>query len=170
MATSVPNLPPYTASGDRSAAAHEKWLVDEMVARFRDIQAILFHWHGHGEDGVIYMGSTPSDSMKVEPADPADMTVVVNDGGAQASGNVSVLHAAETTDAFTAPSANPRKDLIQWNAATRAVEVKTGTEASSPAAPAVDAGCVSLAVITLQTSTASITASEIEDTRSPVNA
>lgn len=70
---------------------------------------------------------------------PADMKVRINPGIGVISffpiGNWEVLE----TGTFIPPSADPRIDLICWSAVTNGINIVTGTEAGSPAAPSTPA-------------------------------
>ncbi|MBI2235351.1 MAG: hypothetical protein HYU60_00065 [Magnetospirillum sp.] len=75
--------------------------------------------------------------------------------------------AAQSTATIAAPVGNPRKDIVYIDAKTGAVGVATGTPAASPADPAVPAGKVAVARVTLVPSTTVVTNGVIDDLRSP---
>lgn len=95
-----------------------------------------------------------------------DMTVRVDAGRIFAKGTASFTEvAAQSTGTITAPVSNPRKDIVYIDALTGTVGVATGAEAASPSDPAVPAGKIAIARVTLATSTTSITNQIIEDLR-----
>ena len=96
----------------------------------------------------------------------ADMTVLVA-GGSQfdAVSKTLVTNAAQTSPLITAPSSNPRKDIIYIDRLTGVVGVQTGTEAASPLDPTIADGKLPVARVTLATTTTEITDSLIDDIR-----
>ena len=73
--------------------------------------------------------------------------------------------AAQSTGTITAPTTNPRIDRVVVDSVTGAVSVITGTQAASPAPPAITAGKWPVAQVLLQTSSTAITNSMITDER-----
>lgn len=73
--------------------------------------------------------------------------------------------AGQFTAAITAPVTNPRIDLVHIDASTGAVGVTAGSEAATPSAPALPAGKLPVALVTLATDTTEITNSIITDVR-----
>lgn len=98
-----------------------------------------------------------------------DMTVRV-DAGFLFDGAMSEI-AAQSTGTLVAPVSNPRIDRVVIDPTTGAVSVVTGTEAASPAAPAVPEGLLPLCQVLLATSTTAIANSIITDERTgfPLN-
>lgn len=94
----------------------------------------------------------------------ADMTVRLEAGFVETSSGLTEV-AAQSTGTITAPVSNPRKDLVVVDAADGTVSVITGSEAASPAYPALTAGKIPIAGVTLATSTTAITNDLIEDLR-----
>ena len=100
--------------------------------------------------------------LKVEPTDPASMKVRVRAGrvsyGLQ---NFDIYE--QLTSTFTAPSSNPRIDLVYIDT-DGTVKIKTGTEGSPPTPPSYD-GKIVLAEITLVPGMTEITEDDIKDVR-----
>lgn len=98
-----------------------------------------------------------------EAATP-NMTVVL-DPGAVMSGTTLTEKAQQSTATIAAPVSNPRIDRIVIDAATGMVSVIAGTEAVSPAPPALTSGKLPVAQVLLATTTTAITNSMITDER-----
>lgn len=73
--------------------------------------------------------------------------------------------AAQSSGTITAPTTNPRKDIVYIDQTSGVVGVATGTEAVSPSDPAVPTGKIPVARVTLATSTTAITNPLIDDLR-----
>ena len=102
-----------------------------------------------------------------EAATP-DMTVVVDAGKIQ-NGKNTLNVAQQTTPAFTAPTTDPRIDLILVDALDGSLVVIAGTEAATPVPPAITSTrYVLIAEVLLQTTTAAIDNSMITDRRSMI--
>lgn len=95
---------------------------------------------------------------------PANMTVQVDAGSLFVAGNL-VANARQNTGVITSPIANPRIDRVVIDAATGVVSVITGSEAASPAVPAITAGKLPCAQVLLSVGQASILNSHITDER-----
>ena len=93
-----------------------------------------------------------------------DMTVRL-DAGAIFDGTTLTEVAAQSTGTITAPSANPRIDRLVVDQLTGVVSVITGTEDASPTAPAITAGKVPVAQVSLVVSQSSIVNADITDER-----
>jgi hypothetical protein len=113
---------------------------------------------------VVGAGFAVNETVSGSPA--PDMTVQVRAGtilniatGARAT------VAAQTTAAMVAPAANPRRDIVYIDQLTGAVAIVTGTEAASPADPAIPAGKIPLARIRLAVATTAIDDTLIDDLR-----
>lgn len=76
-----------------------------------------------------------------------------------------VTNAAQTSAVITAPSSNPRKDIIYVDRLTGAVGVETGSEGASPSDPTIADNKLPVARVTLATTTTEITDSLIDDIR-----
>jgi hypothetical protein len=98
-------------------------------------------------DGVFAYGAVGTDSYKTQATDPVSMTVEVLEGIGSRSDQFFELAADWTSATLSAPSADPRIDTVSANETTGAITITTGSEASSPSAPATPAGHVKLAEI-----------------------
>lgn len=86
-----------------------------------------------------------------------DMTLKVNPFSIHNSYTNSVIeYAGGNTSTISAPSSNPRIDLIVYNITSSALAVRTGSESATPSAPASLAGDVVLASVYLRTSSTAI--------------
>lgn len=156
-------------SGDARANQHAQWLRD-MLDALEQAQWFISVLSGAAEqDGVLSYGSTATDSFKVTAQSPASMSVDVNAGAAIAQQVPFRKETASVIGPLTAPSSNPRIDLIVVDLTDQQLEVKQGTEAASPSAPTPDSDQVKLAEIALATSTAEITGSEVTLVRDWLN-
>lgn len=96
----------------------------------------------------------------------ADMTVLVAGGSLfDAVSKTLVTNAAQTSPLITAPSSNPRKDIVYIDRLTGVVGVETGAEAADPADPTIADDKLPVARVTLATTTTEITDSLIDDIR-----
>ncbi len=107
-----------------------------------------------GGDGVI-RGATSND-LSVVAMDPIGMSVLANTGYAFVSSSPYKLAAATQTSDVTAPSSQPRIDLVQARLDTWDVSIKTGTESATPVAPSPDSDCIALAELYLRVGMTSI--------------
>lgn len=97
-----------------------------------------------------------------------DMTVAL-DVGALFDGTTLTEVPAQSTATMAAPTANPRIDRVVVDSATGAVSVITGTEAATPAAPAIPYGKLPVARVALDPITTVITNDLITDERVLLN-
>lgn len=139
MAYEFPESTWPVESGDRSAQSH----LDHLKTL---VDAINLSWWLHNrvwdENTTGRLSYTPqgSDSLKVVATDTPSLQFKVLLGAGFLSG-VPFRKLGDTTHAaLTAPTSDPRIDSIGVNPTTGAVVVYTGTEASSPTAPAVGSG------------------------------
>jgi len=95
---------------------------------------------------------------------PAAMTVIVKTGKVM-NGETLVSIADQTTTVIVAPVTNPRIDRIVINRVTGVYSIVAGTEAVSPASPAIPADSQPSSQFTLQTTTTAITTALIVDER-----
>jgi hypothetical protein len=102
------------------------------------LRAFLRAWIGR--DGVVQDGG-----LQVVATGTPDLNVNITAGFALVAGDVVELEAAAAI-AVAAPVGNPRIDTVQLTQAGEA-EIKTGTPAGSPTAPAVDADALLLATV-----------------------
>jgi len=92
-----------------------------------------------------------------EQATP-DMTALVDTGRLHnVDTDTLTVKVAQNTATITAPSTNPRYDIVYIDETTATVGVATGAEAASPSDPAIPTGKIPLARISLATSTTTIT-------------
>lgn len=96
-----------------------------------------------------------------------DMTVAV-DAGHLWSGSATTDVAAQSSATITAPTTNPRNDLIVIDRSTGAVSVVAGTEAASPVDPAVPAGKHPVGRARLTVGMTEITNADLDDIRATV--
>lgn len=99
---------------------------------------------------------------QVEPV--ANMTVQI-DAGSVFDGTALTERAQQTSGAITAPSVNPRRDLVYIDRATGALGIATGTEAASPADPTLPFNKLPVARIALSVGQTSITNADLTDLR-----
>lgn len=97
--------------------------------------------------------------------DAPDMTVVVDAGALVRAGLVPLEVGAQSTSALTAPTGNPRRDIVYIDNSTGALGVATGAEAASPSDPAVPAGKTAVARVRLTVGMTEITNADIDDLR-----
>ncbi|MHC1701479.1 MAG: hypothetical protein AB9900_10930 [Humidesulfovibrio sp.] len=96
--------------------------------------------------------------------DTPNMTVRL-EAGAILSGVTLTEVAAQSTGTITAPVTHPRIDRVVIDRITGAVSVVEGTEAASPAAPAIPTGKLPVAQVLLATDTTAITNADLTDER-----
>ena len=96
-----------------------------------------------------------------------NMTVVVNAGRLQ-NGTILTEVPEQATPTIVAPTADPRIDRILIDRITGDIEVITGTETASPAAPAIPESKIIIAQVLLQTTTTEITGDMIADERGEI--
>ena len=107
----------------------------------------------------------PAGAFAAHEQSTPDMTARV-DAGMIAKGDGSVIEAAaQNTGTITAPSSDPRNDIVYLDLDDGTVGVVTGTEAATPADPEFPLGAMPLARINLTTSTTSITNAIVDDCR-----
>ncbi|MDD4950935.1 MAG: hypothetical protein PHV85_00145 [Desulfovibrionaceae bacterium] len=93
-----------------------------------------------------------------------DMTVLLAAGSMLVDGE-RVEVETQSTGTITAPSGNPRIDLVYIDQETGVVGVATGSEAAEPEEPALPEGKLPIAAVSLATTTTSIDNSLITDVR-----
>jgi hypothetical protein len=145
---------------DVDFVAAQTW---EVNTHIDSIDKFLCALRGGG-DGVLPSG----DMFEVEPTTGgATMAVKVNSGLGFVNNRRVWLDESETSPTITAPSSNPRIDVIQISQYS-VVSVLQGTEAASPSAPSLTTGNMALAQILLSTTTTGITSTGITDVRIPL--
>jgi hypothetical protein len=159
------------------------WDWQSLSAWYMDIKSVAFG--GWGTDDIIvgkavYAGSTLvgfdfedktvplmlDQFLKVEALTTPSMKVFVNTGYVS-YGSSKIPVAGQESATLTAPTTNPRIDLI-WIDTAGNVQIEQGAEAASPVAPD-HTNKIVLAEITLQPATTAITQDLINDTRPWVN-
>lgn len=119
----------------------------ELVDELRALRALVARMAGDPDGTTSAVVATyGSTDLKVVAQGTPDMTVRVQAGAGLAVGQPVALESAYDTSAFSAPSSNPRIDVIQIDQDGN-IEIKAGTEAASPSAPSVDADAMKLAEI-----------------------
>lgn len=112
---------------------------------------------GSGDISVI-------DQYKVTESSPQAMTVAIK-AGRTMSGETLIENAQQVTTSFTAPTVNPRIDLIVINRLTGVYSIIAGSEAASPVPPAITAGSAISSEIRFETTSTAITEAMISDKR-----
>ena len=115
-------------------------------------------------DGDIRVMSRLAAAFAPHETIPASMTVAI-DAGSLLSANTVVEVAAQTTATIVAPTTNPRIDRIVIDRLTGAVSTVTGTEATTPVAPALPAGKLPVASVRLNPGVTAITNAMVTDER-----
>lgn len=100
-------------------------------------------------------GDATGTELKVVAQGTPDMTVSVNAGDAIVAGVFCGVKAATNSATVTAPTTNPRIDIVQL-ATDGTISIKAGTENASPSAPTVDSGNMKLAELYLRVGATSI--------------
>lgn len=105
--------------------------------------------------------------------DTPDMTVRL-DAGTLFDGTDLIVLSALDTGTITAPSTNPRKDIVYIDPTGGGgsplvyIGVQTGSEAASPADPTLASGLIPIARINLTASTTAIANTDIDDLRGAI--
>lgn len=102
----------------------------------------------------------------VGPQPTPNLTVAMRAGRLFLADRSLVSVAAQNSAALTAPTVNPRKDIVYIDATTGAIGVAAGAEAASPADPAIPANKIPKARINWTVGMSSIANSAIDDLRS----
>jgi hypothetical protein len=125
---------------------------DRIEAALELVHYLLSHAWGGG-DGVI---RGPLDELEVVAQSPASLAVDVKPGYAFIGNQPYKLAATTGTASVTAPTTDPRIDLVQARLDTWDISIVTGTEAPSPSAPSPDSDAVALAELYLRPGMSSI--------------
>lgn len=121
------------------------------------------------EAGIVSLGGRSdimeriSKGFSVIPDNPVSMDVTINPGVAPNSN--SYEYVASQTLTFTAPSSNPRKDIVWIDPVLGQAHVSVGAESATPSDPSVPVGKIPIARVNLTVSTTEITISDIDDLR-----
>jgi len=138
MGVATPVQPDYPSSSGSQYPA-------DIDAATAVLAAVGFQFAPHEE-------TTPAMTVRIEAGELYD-------------GSTRTTVAAQSTGAITAPTTDPRNDIVWLDRTTGAVGVATGVEAPTPSDPALPANAVPVARVRLQTSTAAITNDLIDDLR-----
>lgn len=121
-------------------------------------------------DGNTAVATAIIDNFAPHAVGTPNMTVQLDAGAIPGVGAAPVQVALQTSATLTAPTSNPRHDIVYIDSATGVIGVATGTEAASPADPAVPAGKIAIARLAMTVGMVSITNSIITDLRAPAMA
>lgn len=120
---------------------------------------------GPDDSGVItHTGDLTADDLKIGESDTPGMSIVVQPGICIVKGVFTGIAAPVTIASISAPSVNPRIDIIQINQ-SGSVSRKAGTPAGSPVAPTPDANNYTLAEVLLSVDMTEIENSDCTDRR-----
>ena len=109
---------------------------------------------------------TTGDDFAPSQQSPADMTVLVAAGSLYNQVTKALtVKTAQTSSVITAPSGNPRIDIIHIDRLSGVIGIDTGSEAGSPVDPAITSNKLPVCRVTLATTTTEITDSLITDIR-----
>ena len=115
-------------------------------------------------DGNFASGARIDNNFAPHAQTTPNMTVRL-DAGHLFNGTTLTEVAAQTSATIVAPTTNPRIDRVVVNTLTGVISVITGTPSATPVPPAITAGTMPMAQVTLQTTSTSITNSMITDER-----
>lgn len=115
-------------------------------------------------DASVSVMSRISAMYAPHAADTPNMTIKV-DAGSFLYNDAIVSNAQQTTATITAPSSNPRIDLVVIDSYTGVVSVIAGAEGASPSPPALTSGKTPIAQIALIVGQTSILNANITDVR-----
>ncbi|KKM01339.1 hypothetical protein LCGC14_1795420 [marine sediment metagenome] len=135
--------------------------ITELQTKIKFLEILITKQMDNAEG--VQRTSAANDLLVEAQASPV-MSIKVQPGAGVVNGQPIALTTTINSGLITAPSVNPRIDVIQINQAGT-ISVKTGTEAGSPVAPAPDANNIKLAEIALTTGTITITTGIITDSR-----
>lgn len=120
-------------------------------------------YKGAIDDSVSVMARLAGAFAPHEQATP-NMTVRL-DVGFVFNGQTLTEVAAQSSATITAPTTNPRIDRIHVDGGTGVVGIATGAEAASPSAPAIPAGTIPVAQVSLTVGMSQITNGDLTDER-----
>ena len=133
-------------------------------ARMSAIENMLARTIGNVVTGVKVTYPNYDELQVVQQGSP-DMTVQVKAGAGMLNRVMSYLSADTNSATITAPSVNPRIDLVTINTLTDEVAITTGVESATPSAPATPSDHLALATLLLTTSHTQIVTGDITDVR-----
>lgn len=165
-----------TFSDEGLTSANANPVVANSAGRFGDIwmkaqdyKAVLTDsadatiWTRDPVQGALVVSG---DEFKASQQSPADMTVQLSAGNIfNIVTKALVVVAAQNSASITAPSNDPRRDIVFVDRLTGVVGVQTGAEAASPVDPTIADDKLPVARITLATTTTEIDDSLITDIR-----
>jgi hypothetical protein len=105
-------------------------------------------------DAAIAVLARLGGGFAVHEQSTPDMTVAIDAGWIPKAGALPTEVPAQNTGTITAPSGNPRYDIVYVDANTGTVGVATGSEAASPSDPSIPAGKIAVARLRLDNSPA----------------
>lgn len=114
-------------------------------------------------DKAVAVLAEQAAQFAVSAQDVPNMTVAMRAGRLYLADRTIVSVAAQNSAALTAPTANPRRDIVHYDATTGAIGVTTGAEAASPVDPAIPANKIPKARIRWTVGMTSIANSVIDD-------
>lgn len=115
-------------------------------------------------DAAVKVLSEMGQDFAPHAADTPDLTVKI-DAGKSIKADGTLVEQPQQSIAFTAPTANPRIDRIVLDPLTLVASRVEGTEAASPAVPAIPAGKLPCAQASLSVGQTQITNADITDER-----
>lgn len=144
---------PITQTGDRKARTHKEHL-EKVIEQLHTMQAALNAYISGAVDGVLSYGATPGDNFKLQARSSPDMSFEISAGFAVLDDVWYENASTYTSAALTAPVTNPRIDRVELLytvssgiVTARAFNIKTGTEAGSPSAPALSSFAIPIGQI-----------------------
>ena len=139
---------------ERPVASAKLNMWDDRIETALELLHFLVAHAWGGGDGVV-RGATVDD-LKVVAQNPVALSVLVQPGYAFIQKFPYRLTVATQTVDVTAPTTNPRIDLVQARLDTWDISVKQGTESATPVAPAPDANAIALGELFLRVGMTSI--------------
>lgn len=133
---------------ERPVASSKLNTWDDRIESALELAYFLLSRAWGGGDGVIRKAST--DDLEVTATAIPGLSVEVAPGYAFIAGAPYRLAALAATIEITAPTTNPRIDLVQARLDNWDVSVVSGVEAVTPVAPAPDADSIALAELYLR--------------------
>lgn len=114
-------------------------------------------------DAAVAVLAEQAAQFAVSAQDTPNLTVAMRAGRLFLADRTLVSVASQNSAALTAPAANPRNDIVYYDATTGAIGVATGAENAAPADPAIPVNKIPKARIRWTVGMASITNSVIDD-------
>jgi len=139
---------------ERPVASSKLNLWDDRIEAALELLEFFIAQAWGGGSGVLRNATT--DNLAVKATSPVGLSVEVRSGYAIVSNFPYKLAATTQTVPITAPTTNPRRDLVQARLGTWDISVKQGTEAASPTVPTPDTDAIALAQLHLTTAMTSI--------------